>query len=152
MTVLSLHSEPVQESWLDAYGHLNEAYYLVAFSNGAWPFQDHFGIGMDYFDQTGCALYTLETHLRYVNEVRAPALLEINHMVLGSDEKRIHIACSMEVDGTERATVEFMTLHYDTRAARPAAMPDDVQAALKAAQMPMIPDWSSRGVSMQRKK
>ena len=27
------------------YGHLNEAYYLVVFSNATWSLQDHFGIG-----------------------------------------------------------------------------------------------------------
>ncbi len=35
MSVLKLHSEPVREEWLNAYGHLNEAYYLVPFSNAA---------------------------------------------------------------------------------------------------------------------
>ncbi len=152
MTILSLHAEPVQDSWLDAYGHMNEAYYLVAFSNAAWPFQDHFGIGTEYFDATGCAIYTLETHLRYVDEVRAPAVLEIKSMVFGSDAKRIHVAHSMEVDGRERATVEFMMLHYDTRAGRPAPMPDDVQAALKSAQLPQLPDWAGRSIGLDRKK
>ncbi len=150
MTVLSLHTEPVQESWLDAYGHMNEAYYLVAFSNAAWPFQDHFGIGTDYFDATGCAVYTLETHLRYVAEVRFPAMLEIKSMVFGSDEKRIHVAHSMEADGKERATVEFMMLHYDSRAGRTAHMPGSVQTALKAAEMPTLPDWAGRRVSLQK--
>jgi hypothetical protein len=64
MTILQLHSEPLQDSWLDAYGHLNEAYYLVPFSNTTWKLQDHFGIGVEYFEKTGCALFTLETHLR----------------------------------------------------------------------------------------
>ena len=67
--MLNLHREPVQESWLDAYGHLSEAYYLVPFSNASWAYQDHFDIGVTYFEKTGGALYTLETHLRYLKEV-----------------------------------------------------------------------------------
>ncbi len=152
MAIFSLHSEPVQDSWLDAYGHLNEAYYLVAFTNATWPFQDHFNIGTDYFDETGCAIYTLETHLRYVDEVRAPANLEIKSMIFASDAKRIHFAHTMEVDGRERATVEFMMLHYDTRAGKPGPMPEDVQAALKASQISVVPDWAGRSIGLDKKK
>ncbi len=50
MTSFSFHSEPLQDIWLDAYGHLNEAYNLMPFSNATWKLQDHFGIGVDYFD------------------------------------------------------------------------------------------------------
>ena len=152
MTILSLHSEPVQDSWLDAYGHLNEAYYLVAFSNATWPLQAHFGIGTEYFDETGGAVYTLETHLRYLDEVRAPAQLDIKSMIFGSDAKHIHFGHIMEVDGRERATVEFMMLHYDTRAGRPGPMPDDVQQALKKAQLSELPDWVSRSIGLDKKK
>ena len=106
MTPLRLHSEPVQEAWLDAYGHLNEAYYLVPFSNATWKLQDHFGIGVDYFDATGGAIYTVETHLRYLREVRAPALCEISSLVIGADAKRFHFAHIMTVDGTERSPKE----------------------------------------------
>ena len=85
MTTFRFHSEPLQDTWLDLYGHMNEAYYLVPFSNTTWIMQDHFGIGSDYFDSTGCALYTVETHLRYLNDVRAPASMDIETLVLGSD-------------------------------------------------------------------
>ncbi len=151
MSILKLHSEPVQESWLDAYGHLNEAYYLVAFSNATWPVQAHFGIGTDYFDETGCALYTVETHLRYLEEVRAPAQLEIESMVFGADAKKLHLAHVMKVDGTERATFECLLLHFDTRSGGVTAMPDDVQAALRGASVAEIPDWSGRSVGIGKK-
>jgi len=152
MTVLKLHSEPVQDSWLDAYGHLNEAYYLVAFSNASWPLQAHFGIGTEYFDKTGGAIYTVETHLRYLDEVRAPATVDIESMILGSDAKKIHFAHVMKVDGTERATAEFMMLHFDSNAGRVSPMPEDVQTALKAAEMPELPEWSGRQISLVKKQ
>ncbi len=148
MTTLRLHSEPLQDHWLDAYGHLNEAYYLVPFSNTTWVLQDHFGIGTDYFDKTGCAIYTVETHLRYLSEVRKPALMDIESIVLGSDAKKIWFAHQMRVDNTLCATAEFMVLHYDTRAGRTSAMPDDVQAQLKATEIVEKPDWVGRQISL----
>ncbi len=151
MTILKLHSEPVQDQWLDAYGHLNEAYYLVPFSNTTWVMQDYFGVGVDYFDRTGCAIYTVETHMRYLNDVRKPALMEIESMILGSDQKKIWFAHQMIVEGTMCATAEFMVLHYNTREGRTEAMPEVVQDKLKAAEIDSKPDWVGRQISLVKK-
>jgi len=151
MTVLRLHSEPMQDSWLDLYGHLNEAYYLVPFTNTTWIMQDHFGIGSDYFDATGCAIYTVETHLRYLNDVRAPATMEIETMMLGSDTKKIWFAHQMLVAGELCATAEFMTLHYNTREGRTMEMPDEIRTSLKAAEVDELPDWVGRQISLVKK-
>lgn len=151
MTVLRLHSEALRDEWLDAYGHLNEAYYLVPFSNATWVLQEHFDIGVPYFERTGCAIYTLESHLRYVKEVRAPATFDIESMILEADAKRIRFAHVMFVDGSERATFECVTLHYDTRNARTAPLPDAVQTALQAAKVDPLPAWAGRSISLRKR-
>ena len=151
MTTFRFHSEPLQDSWLDHYGHLNEAYYLVPFSNTTWIMQDHFGIGTDYFDETGCALYTVETHLRYLNDVRAPATMDIETLILGSDPKKIWFAHRMLVDGNLCATAEFMGLHYNTRENRTTPMPEATQAMLAEAVPDELPDWAGRGISLVRR-
>ncbi len=96
MTTLNLHSESLQTGWLDGYGHLNEVFYLVPFSNATWKVQDHFGIGLDYFNNTGCAIYTVETHMRYLREVHAPAELNISTEIFGADQKT-HLVCTSNV-------------------------------------------------------
>lgn len=146
MSTLRLHEEPLQDGWLDAYGHLNEAYYLVPFSNATWKLQDHFGVGSDYFDQTGCALYTLETHLRYVAEVRAPATLSIESVVLGVDAKRLHVGHIMWSGARECATFECMLLHYDTRANKAAAIAEDKRVILSDAVLKPPPGWAGCAV------
>lgn len=143
---LNLHTEDMQDAWRDAYGHLNEAYYLVPFSNAGWKVQDHFGIGTAYFDATGCALYTLETHLRYLAEVRAPATLRIESMILGVDAKRLQMGHVMWNGERESATFESVGLHYDTRQGRACPFPDDVLVALQAAAVQPAPDWAGRAV------
>jgi acyl-CoA thioesterase FadM len=151
MTLFKFHSEPMQDSWIDAYGHLNEAYYLVPFSNATWKLQDHFGIGVDYFEETGCALYTVETHLRYLKEVRSPALIEIESILLGCDTKKIWFAHQMIVDGKLCATAEFMGLHYSTHDSRTIEMPQAVQTEIKRAQISEKPPWAGRQISLQRR-
>jgi len=151
MTLFNLHSEPVQDAWLDAYGHVNEGYYLVAFSNANWAIQDQFDIGETYFDETGCAFYTLESHIRYVQEIRAPAVVTFESMVIAADAKKIHVGHVLKVDGTERSTLECLMLHYDTHQNRPTAMPETVQLALQEATLDNPPDWAGRSVSIVRK-
>ena len=148
MTVFNFHAEPMQQIWADAYGHLNESYYLVPFSNATWKMQDNFGIGTDYFDATGCAIYTVETHLRYLNDVRMPATMQIETLMLGILPKKIWFAHRMLVDGELCATAEFMTLHYDTRAGRTSEMPEEILAALQAALVAEPPDWVGRRISL----
>jgi acyl-CoA thioester hydrolase len=148
--MFKLHSELLQDSWLDAYGHLNEAYYLVLFSNTTWKLQDHFGIGVEYFEETGCALFTLENHLRYLAEVRSPALIKIETMILGCDAKRIWFAHLMIVDGILCATAEFMGLHYSTRETCACAMPKAVQEALNKATVIKPPSWVGCKVSLEK--
>lgn len=141
----------MQEIWCDAYGHLNEAYYLVPFSNATWIMQDHFGIGVPYFDETGCAILTVETHLRYLNEVRMPAAMNIETLMLDSDARKIWFAHRMVVDGTICATAEFMALHYDMRGGRTAEMPRQIQDRLSAAQVGELPDWVGRQIKLVKK-
>ena len=123
----------------------------MPFTNTTWIMQDHFGIGTDYFDQTGCALYTVETHLRYLREVRAPAEIAVETLILNSDAKRIWFAHLMLVDGALCATAEFMGLHYGTREGRTVEMPADTQAALEAAKVAGLPDWAGRRISLKKK-
>ena len=151
MTVMKLHSEPLIDEWLDAYGHLNEAYYLVPFSRATWIWQEEFDIGVPYFGQTGVAIYTVETHLRYLNDVRQPATMEIETMVFGFDPKKIWLAHQMVVDGTLCATGEFMMLHYSTRDSKTVPMPDSVQQKLDKARIDELPDWAGRQISLTKK-
>ena len=129
---------------------MSEAYYLIPFSNTTWILQDHFGIGVDYFDKTSCAIYTVETHLRYLKEVQKQALMDVESMILGSDEKRIWFAHLMRVDGTICATAEFMVLHYHTEQGRTVPMPDAVQAMLKNAESKQKPNWVGHSISLNK--
>ena len=150
MTIIELHSEPVKDEWLDAYGHMNMGFFMVPFGNATWHIMDHFGIGVAYHERTGDAFYTLESHIRYVKEIRAPARIVVEGMILQSDAKRIHYGMVMKVDGIERATCEYLDLHLDMRSGRSAPMPTDVQARLKENQVAIMPSWTGATVSLRK--
>src|SRR5215471_17055496 len=96
--------EPLRDEWLDPYGHLNEGYYYVAFANAGWDLLRQLEIGVEYFESTGCAFYEAESHLRFLKDIRAPAMLETESMLFGCDTKRMHYGYILSVDGVERAT------------------------------------------------
>ena len=83
--------------------------------------------------------------------MRAPANLESETLVLGSDAKKIWFAHRMLVEEKLCATAEFMVLHYNTREGRTMEMPETVQAALKAAAVADPPDWVGRQISLVKK-
>jgi acyl-CoA thioesterase FadM len=71
-------------------------------------------------------------------------------MIFDSDAKRLRFGHVMLVDDEERATFECVGLHFDTRSNRTAPLPDDVQTALKAAQMSKPPEWAGRRVTLEK--
>lgn len=147
---LQLHSEDVKKEWLDVYGHMNEAYYLVSFSNATWALQDYFNIGPTYTEDTDNALYTVESHLRYLHEVRAPAKLNIDSFIFGFDKKRIHVGHIMMVNGKECATFECILLHINMKAAKSTAFSEEQLSALASAPAGATPSWSGSAVSLRR--
>ena len=95
-------------------------------------------------------MYTVETHLRYLNDVRYPAVMNVTTQVIDLDPKRIWFAHLMYVEETLCATGEFMVLHYNTREGRTTPMPDAVQECLHAAKVDPVPDWCGRRLSLQK--
>ena len=151
MSILNLHSEKVQDAWLDYYGHMNEGYYVVAFSKATWPVQRYFGLDENnYYKKTGCALYTVESHIRYIDEVKGGTTLDFESMVLGYDCKKLHLGHRMLVNGDEKATFECILLHYDTNQSRTVSMPESVLAKLRESLVPEIPVWSGRSVALSK--
>ena len=146
---LRLHSQELQAAWVDAYGHLNEGYYLVVFSNATWALQDHFGIGPEYTRASGNALYTAESHIRYLHEVRAPARLEVVSHLFDFDAKKLHLGHVLTVDGTECATVECALVHVSTHTGKSCQFSDEIMNEFAQA-VAEYPSVSGSRVSIRR--
>lgn len=148
--MVTLYSVEVPQGWTDHYGHMNEGYYVVAASEASWALQAHLGIGTDYFDRTGCALVTVESHIRYLAEVQRGETLAFDSLVLGFDARRLHMAHLFRVGARACGSIECMWLHVDSHAGRSVAMPDEVQAALAAIVADELPPWAGRRVALKR--
>lgn len=143
--ILSTYSTPVREEWIDYNGHLSEAYYVLVFGFATDTAMEALGLGEDYRAATGCSLYTVEAHVRYVQEVNRDAQLEVRTLVAGSAQKKLHLAHEMRVDGEVVATEEILGIHVDQTSGRATVLPEATRASAVEHTVP-APAWVGRAV------
>lgn len=123
----------VLAEWVDYNGHLNDAYYMVVFSQAVDALMTMIGLDADGRKATGHSIYTLEAHINYLLEVKQDAPIEVRTQVLGSDAKRLHIYQTMHVADTEPllAANEQMLLNVDMSGPRSAPFAPTVMAKVQ---------------------
>src|SRR4051794_3971989 len=98
--------EPVQQAWIDYNGHLSEAYYVLVLGHATDAVMDRVGLGPSYRESRQASLFTVEAHIRYLEQVSAGAELEVRSSVIGATGKLLRLWHELWVDGTRRATEE----------------------------------------------
>jgi acyl-CoA thioester hydrolase len=126
MSGLVVWREPVQAEWVDYNNHLSEPYYVLVFGHGTDAVMEHLGLGPDYRSREQASLFTVEAHVRYLDQVAADTELEIRSSVIGASAKLLHIWHEMYAEGRLRATEEILGVHVDTVAGRSSPFPDEV--------------------------
>jgi len=129
-----LAPDRVLPEWIDYNGHMNVAYYVLAFDLALDSFSEIIGLGPAYKDQTNCSTFVLQINVNYVQEVLEGDPLRFTFQLLDHDAKRFHYIMSMyhATEGYLSATSEQITMHMDLTARRGAEMPDDVQEKITA--------------------
>ncbi len=121
--------ERVQDSWIDYNGHLTEGFYGVVFGNATDAVLDAVGLDAAYREATDSSLYTVETHVRFLDEVPPAAELEVRSSVIGVNAKLLRIWHEMWLDDRVRATQESLGLHVTARRAAP--FPDEIRRRIE---------------------
>jgi acyl-CoA thioesterase FadM len=142
----------VPPHWIDYLGHMMDAYYFLAFTEATEVLLDRVGLGAAYRADSGCGMYTVESHLRFLASVRSGAELEYSSQLLGCDGKRLRVFHRMTVAGGEVATNELMFLHVDTVLERVVPIPPQHRRAVMAlaaehVALP-VPDAAGRRIAM----
>ena len=123
----------ISGDWIDYNGHLNDAGYAVLLSAANEVVLAHLGLSQDYRAATGRALYTAESHIRYLAEARRGDSIEAASLLVGADAKRLRLQTLLRRgDGTAIATGEYVYLHVDPAAGGVTAMPAQRWAAVSA--------------------
>ncbi|MFG2405687.1 thioesterase family protein [Streptomyces brevispora] len=159
MTALPLHRETVRPEWIDYNGHMSEAFYVLVFGFATDRMMIETGLHSEYRERTGCSLYTVESHIRYLRDVAEGDRLAVRTRVLGADTKKTRFTHELYVLGPDAqedaepgpdaepvATTELLALHVDQQAGRTAPFPDQVRACLTAL-TEAAPSWAGRSIA-----
>ena len=140
-------TEQVRDDWIDYNGHLSEAFYVLVLGHATDEVMSVVGLGPDYRSSAGASLFTVEAHIRYLDQVSAGERLEVRSWVIGASSKLLWIWHELYAADTLRATEEILGLHVagDPPAAVP--FPDSVAATIHRALTPP-PAHASRAIRM----
>ena len=141
----------VDPDWADYNDHMTEFRYLEVFSKSTDTLLDWIGGGPAYA-RGGSSWYTIETHIRHLDEVAIGKPIMVKSRLVQHDEKRLHLFHDMHGgdDMGLLATGEHMLMHVDMDAGRSSPMPEAMKASLDtiAERQSGLPMPDSRGASI----
>ena len=117
----------VPVTWVDYNGHMNESHYLTAFSNACDQMLLWAGMDATCVAQ-GHSVFTVETHIRHLDEVQIGDRITVRTRVLEGGAKKLHLWQELSVGDRLCATAEQMLLHVDLSTRRTALPRADVGA------------------------
>lgn len=112
---LAFREQIVIPEWVDFNGHMNVAFYMVAFDRCVDDMYNRLRVGPDYIEATGRSVFTLEAHISYLQEVVEGDRLRITGRLMDYDGKRIHAYFEMfhGTDGHPVAAMEQLGIQVD---------------------------------------
>ena len=118
----------VQPEWIEVNDHMNVAWYLLAFDYGIDGLWQEFGISDERRERTGDSTFAVESHIRYLSELRLGESFVVQSHVIAYDDKRIHQFQYLFSNDSKRlsATCEWLHLHVDLNSRRVSPWPRDI--------------------------
>ncbi|MDB2324100.1 carnitine 3-dehydrogenase [Alphaproteobacteria bacterium] len=122
----------VPAGWTDYNGHMNEARYLDCFSEATDAFMRMCGIDAAYV-AAGGSYFTVETHIRHLDEVKAGAQIFATTQVMTGAGKKLHLFHHLYEEMPQGAAAkllasgEHMLLHVDMKS-RASSLPSPAVA------------------------
>ncbi len=143
----------VPPDWTDYNNHMNEARYLQCFGDATDTFMRMCGVDADYI-ASGGSYFTVETHIRHLDEVRVNEPIYAETQVIEGKGKKMHVFHWLRhQDGRLLATGEHMLLHVSLKTRSACEPSPHVLKALEKfakthAKLP-IPDGLGRAVGQR---
>ena len=150
--------ETVSPDWLDYNGHMNVAYYVLAFDHATDHILDILKLGEAYRQGTNNSVFVVEGHITYQQEVLADTRLRISTPWIEGVGKRIqlyHVMDNAET-GERAATMELMLVHVSLESRRSCALPDgqkqNIDAMHRILKTRGRPDGMGKTISLEKNR
>ena len=119
----------VKPEWIDYNGHMNVAFYLMAFDEAIDIVNKKIGLGPDYREKTNKSTFALESHIIWLREMKLDDRMFFTVQLLDYDKKRIHFFVTMlHYDKNyEAATYEVLLMHVNLSNKKSCVFPENVR-------------------------
>ena len=115
-----LRTEPIIPDWTDYNGHMNLAFYIHLFDQGWDVLLDKFQMGGDSAKIEKRSTFAVESHTKYIKEVRQGDEVDINLLFLDHDLKRMiyQLEIFSKTGNYRAATTEVCSLYVNLETRR----------------------------------
>ena len=114
----------VPQTWTDYNGHMNESNYLEVCSQATDKFMELIGMDINYVQLTKESFFTVETHIRHLNEINEGMVIIVKTQVLEINGKKLRLFHHLQnEEGEIIATGEHMLIHVDLKT-RSSSLPN----------------------------
>lgn len=80
---LAIHTSTVLPEWIDYNGHMNVAYYVLAFDHVTDAFLDYIGLDHDYKAKANVTTFVADMNVTYIREVVEGDPPQVHHAAIG---------------------------------------------------------------------
>ena len=122
-------NQKVLSEWIDYNGHMNVAYYTLAFDKALdFFFEDVLGIGPTFVEKNKEGPFALKASYNYFSELLEEESFFVDISILDFDSKRVHVFGEMRKDKSLELSAVFETvlMNMDLSARTVKQYPDRV--------------------------
>ena len=104
-------NQKVLPEWIDYNGHMNVAYYTLAFDKALdFFFEDVLGIGPSFVEKNNEGPFALKASYNYFSELLEAEIFFVDITILDFDPKRVHVFGEMRKDKSLELSAVFETV------------------------------------------
>ena len=104
-------NQKVLPEWIDYNGHMNVAYYTLAFDKALdFFFEDVLGIGPSFVEKNNEGPFALKASYNYFSELLEAEIFFVDISILDFDSKRVHVFGEMRKDKSLEISAVFETV------------------------------------------
>ncbi len=129
------YRDRVRPEWIDYNGHMNVAYYVLAFDRASDVMFDRVGLGHAHREATNQGFFVVEAHVIYGREVLQGDPLRFEGWVVEAGERKLRYFLEMfhAEKGYRAAAAEFLGLNVDLGTRRSVPFPEGLRLRLEEA-------------------
>ena len=129
------YRDRVRPEWIDLNGHMNVAYYVLAFDRATDVLFDRLGLGEAHRKATNHGFFVVEAHVTYGRELLEGDPIRFSCWIVEAGERKLRYFLEMfhAEKNYRAATIEFLGLNVDLGTRRSAAYPPELGRRLEEA-------------------